>query len=245
MRPATEPIDHDYLLRAWQRFISEGELMQSLSPPVVRSWFRCRYRKLNPHQAYFRRDAQFDWPKLPAEGRYLGELFAEIGRELDSLLTAGELLFAVTDGRGRVLGWLGDSGLLPDRFLGLGHFLLEEVVGTMAISLTLIEKKAFQIRGAEHYCSSFHHLRSYAFPLFVEKEFVGALAFWLPLLASPAFEAAGLLMARFLEAGLLLKKLCPPEGRKAVEQGKEDRSGESNLSNISWIVSKISDSRVK
>lgn len=242
---ATERMDQDHFLRAWQRFVSEGELMPSLSPPVVRSWFRCRYRKLNPYQAYYRRDSQFDQMRLATESRYLGELFGDITKELGSLLTAGELLFAVTDGQGRILGWLGNAGLLPDKFLGPGHFLLEEVVGTMAISLTLIEKKPFQIRGAEHYCSSYHHLRSYAFPLFLEREFIGALSFWLPLRSSLAFEATGVLLARLLEARLLLKKMSQPGGKNAVEPGEEGQFQESTLSNISWIVSKISDHRDK
>ncbi|NLL19158.1 MAG: hypothetical protein GX262_09045 [Clostridia bacterium] len=193
-----QPFDEGRTLQAWQRFVNIGELMPYIPAPVARSWFRCKNRgqlavQLLPGQL----------PKEPGSvepGITLSKAFQQTFTLLTPFLRLEELLLALVDPRGVLQEWQGTHRFIVGGSLQKGMLLQEETLGTMAIGLALKEKNTFFVRGAEHYCSCYHQVASFAAPIMKQNECLGFLAGWTALSAGSLAAVAVSLGKQVLES---------------------------------------------
>ncbi len=170
-------IEQARILKGWQRFIQNGELMYNISAPIVRSWLRCQDNnlsavKLLPERlSFFTEVDQTFSPQLLVS---FDDLLAIVFDHLDG----HKLLLALVDSKGALTGWKGNTGFLLTGSLNKGTDFREESLGTMAVGLALKEQKTHLTRGAEHYYSCYHGLVNYATPLIIDNNFVGVLSGW-------------------------------------------------------------------
>jgi transcriptional regulator of acetoin/glycerol metabolism len=193
-----QPFDEGRTLQAWQRFVNMGELMPYIPAPVARSWFRCKNRgqlavQLLPGQL----------PKEPGSMETnipLGKAFQQTFSSLDPYLRSEELLLALVDPRGVLLEWQGTHRFIVGGSLQKGMLLQEETLGTMAVSLALKETDTFFVQGAEHFCSCYHQIASFAAPIMKQNECLGFLAGWTALPAGSLAAVAVSLGKQVLES---------------------------------------------
>jgi len=146
----------------WKRFIETGEVdFQSVRTEIAESWRRCLAKGLDP------KAAKRPIPLSPEEilGRrksysLLIESSMPFLQVLESAVKGSGFIITLTDPEGYVLEVLGDPEILQmaaDNNYLPGCLRTEAEVGTNAIGLSLILKKAIQVTGCQHY-NVRHHL---------------------------------------------------------------------------------------
>jgi len=166
---------------AWQHFVDTGYVDESVvRPEVVQSWRRCRGMGIDSRA-----------PKLPVmlDARKL----ADVREENRSLIETAQwfmdflkvavqgtgFILVLTERNGVVLDVFGDSDILTmarNNNYVPGCSRAEEVAGTNAISLSLIEKRPLQLTGAEHWNVRHHQWTCAAAPVFSpDGELLGAV----------------------------------------------------------------------
>lgn len=173
---------NDRTVRHWEQFVQTGTIPpRALRLQVAESWSRCRASGLDPTAplpeteltgpALKRALADFK-PVLDVAGPFMNALYATVGSQ--------DLIVRLTDVNGWVLECFGDpSVLMSNTSLNLyrGATVLENEIGTNAISLTLHTGKPQQVFGAEHYHKAFHQWTTSAAPIHSEAGIViGALS---------------------------------------------------------------------
>lgn len=159
----------DKLYPAWFSFVYNQQILMGVQPIIARSWKRC-WARVNPLQ--------------PARSPHLNEnnLFTSqlVSFDLLSIAlpiledvqqcgqdTSTAILFA--NSAGCILEISGDKDILESlESCGAvkGAFLTEDLVGTNAVGLALMERMPVQVVGSEHYVQSFHQFGSAAAPVF-------------------------------------------------------------------------------
>lgn len=172
--------DEEKALRAWQRFVQIGELMPCISAPIARSWFRCKNKEL-PGVRILPSQLPILGARPRTENSLLIKAFQQTFEFLIDYLGEQELLLALIDQGGQLLSWQGNQQFLVSDLLKEGMAFREDNLGTMAVSLALQEKESFFVRGAEHYCSCYHQLASFASPLIIDGHYRGILGGWTSL----------------------------------------------------------------
>ncbi|MFA5537370.1 MAG: hypothetical protein WDA53_09400, partial [Bacillota bacterium] len=170
-------IEQARILKGWQRFIQNGELMYNISAPIVRSWLRCQSNnlsavKLLPEKLPLYPETIQAFPPglLASFGEFIAIVFDRLAEH--------KLLLTLVDAKGVLVNWKGNKGFLLTGPLNIGTDFREESLGTMAVGLTLKEQKTYITRGAEHYYSCYHGLVNCTVPLITENNFVGVLSGW-------------------------------------------------------------------
>jgi transcriptional activator for dhaKLM operon len=169
MQPTQYPINFHELYASWRRFVEQGMLEAQVDPLIAMSWQRC-IRKHNPYTAgtlpHISEDTlqalrvrQFD---LIAIARpFMEDIYQCVERSgyLAVLLDASGCMLELL-GDPRVSDQLTALGLTPGAYWG------EEQAGTNAFGLSLLERNAVQVVGAEHLFLRFHALTASAAPIF-------------------------------------------------------------------------------
>ncbi|HJV85413.1 MAG TPA: sigma 54-interacting transcriptional regulator, partial [Noviherbaspirillum sp.] len=156
---------------AWRQFVETGQVDETaVRPVVVQSWLRCRALGVDPRA-----------PKLPVtlDARRLAAVREENQAFIDAALPFMDFLRTAVHGTGFILVLTERSGVVLEVF-GDGIVLAmarennyvpgcsraEEVAGTNAISLALLEKKPVQLTGAEHWNVRHHRWTCASAPVF-------------------------------------------------------------------------------
>ncbi len=182
---------------AWERFVTGGELPESLRAAVSNSWQRCKSfkvdvssvcaPKLSDAELYRRRA---DNALLAASARLAMERAGQVLCEASSMLI-------LTDGLGNIIETLGDGRTIDaGRRLHLeaGGCWAEDSIGTNAIGTALVAKQPIQIHAAEHFCERVQRWTCAAAPIFhpVDRELLGVIDISGP---PPTFSSQNLALA--------------------------------------------------
>lgn len=156
---------------AWHRFVSTGHIdTAAVRTEVAHSWRRCRANGVDPHA----RKAS-----APVSEQRLSAVRKENTLFMETALPFMEFLRIAVKGTGFILALTESSGIVLDVF-GDGEILsmatennyvpgcsrAENVAGTNAIGLALIEKRAIQLTGAEHWNERHHRWTCSSAPVF-------------------------------------------------------------------------------
>lgn len=156
---------------AWRQFVDSGTLDDTMvRPDVAQSWARCRALGLDPRS-----------PRMPVaisdrqliSVRDQNKVFIEIALPFMEFLRIAVkgtgFILVLTDRSGVVLNVFGDDNVMDMAFENNyvpGCSRAEEVAGTNAISLALIEKRPVQLSGPEHWNSRHHRWTCASAPVF-------------------------------------------------------------------------------
>ena len=150
-------LSYNDLLKAWQCFTNSGEEFQGISELILASWKRCRRRNLDPRANPLIIDKE-KYKSLVQQNGFLIELVSPFIDFVDKIVQGTGFVIVLTDNHGNVLCLKGDEVAVRKaqmNFLGICANRSEESVGTNSIGLALIEDKAVQLVGPEHY--NIHH----------------------------------------------------------------------------------------
>lgn len=143
---------------AWERFARGEDVRGGVRADILLSWHRCRDD--------YRIDPERERALLAPEGQQSsadGEVVAaELGAVAVSIAAEVEHLggvVSVADGTGRVLSAWGERRTVArarEQNLGPWFGWSERSTGTTGIGLALESPRGVRVRGAEHWCSTFH-----------------------------------------------------------------------------------------
>jgi sigma-54 dependent transcriptional regulator, acetoin dehydrogenase operon transcriptional activator AcoR len=156
---------------AWSHLVETGQVDETMvRAEVARSWLRCRALGIDPRA-----------PKLPVtlsaaqvaalreENRGFIETALPFMEFLRTAVKGSGFILVLTEASGIVLDVFGDEEVMAmaaDNNYVAGCVRSEEVAGTNAISLALIEKRPIQLRGAEHWNVRHHRWTCASAPVF-------------------------------------------------------------------------------
>lgn len=156
---------------AWQHFVSTGQFDETvLRPEVAQSWTRCRGLGMDPRAPKLQVKLS---PRQLEAVREENQTFTETALPfMEFLRTAVKdtgFILVLTERSGIVLEVFGDDEILNmarENNYVPGCSRAEEVAGTNAISLALIEKRPIQLTGAEHWNARHHRWTCASAPVF-------------------------------------------------------------------------------
>lgn len=170
------------MLKEWERF-QRGEAVDAgvVRPVILRSWERCRAMGLDPDRVArpaLTADAMRELQKQKAE---LIEVAGSIMQRLYEPVSTSRSFITLSDANGVVLHalWNSTAGYSVPH-LAPGNIAAENSSGTNAIAICLVEKKAVETRGAEHFCRSLHNWFCSAAPVWHKGQLEGVLNVTLP-----------------------------------------------------------------
>ncbi|MCK0505366.1 sigma-54-dependent Fis family transcriptional regulator [Aromatoleum anaerobium] len=156
---------------AWQHLVDTGHVDETVvRPEVAQSWLRCRGLGIDPRAPKL--PVMLDARRLAAvreENRILIETALPFMEFLRTAVKGTGFILVLTERSGVVLEVFGDEDILAmarDNNYVPGCSRAEEVAGTNAISLALIEKRPVQLTGAEHWNVRHHLWTCAAAPVF-------------------------------------------------------------------------------
>ena len=169
MQPTQYPINFHELYASWRRFVEQGVLDAQVDPLIAMSWRRC-LRKHNPYtDGALPRISEDALQALRVRQFDLIAIARPFMEDIYQCVERSGYLVVLLDAAGCILDVLGDPqvsdqltalGLVPGGYWG------EEQAGTNAFGLSLLERSAVQVVGAEHLFLRFHALTASAAPVF-------------------------------------------------------------------------------
>lgn len=165
------------LAKAFELFISSGEVSSNIRPVIAMSWERCRKAGINP---YLKKEEKISQSKLQEElekHSKLLEIAVPIISNLYAFVKGSGFLISLATEKGIVLEIQGDPEILRKSKFRPGNILTENCVGTNSIGLCLINQQPIQVFAAEHFCKFFHEWTCSSAPIFDEnKKLLGILS---------------------------------------------------------------------
>lgn len=161
--------EQDNLYPAWYSFIYDQKITSEVEPIIARSWKRC-WARVNPLQPA--RSAHLNENNLLTSQLVSFDLLSialPILEDAQQCVEGSTNALVFANSAGCILNLSGDLDILEDlESCGVvkGGFLSEELVGTNAVGLALMERMPVQVVGCEHYVQSFHQFGSAAAPIF-------------------------------------------------------------------------------
>ena len=144
--------------RAWEAFVTGGNVVEGVRPEIVDSWARCR----DDFGIEPTRDralpADPDPTLAPEESVVAAELGAAAMTIAPELAELGGVV-VVADGRGRMLSAWGDEEAErrgKEQNLGPLYSWAEASTGTTGVGTALVARGPVAVRRFEHWCAAFH-----------------------------------------------------------------------------------------
>jgi hypothetical protein len=144
--------------RAWESFVTGGNVVEGVRPEIVDSWARCR----DDFGIEPTRDralpADPDPTLAPEESVVAAELGAAAMAIAPELAELGGVV-VVADGRGRMLSAWGDEEAErrgKEQNLGPLYSWAEPSTGTTGVGTALVARGPVAVRRFEHWCAAFH-----------------------------------------------------------------------------------------
>ncbi|GCE49486.1 PAS domain S-box-containing protein [Thermosporothrix hazakensis] len=166
----------------WQQFIACGEMAEDVLPHVVQlSWRRCAAMGVDPYLSMGVNASMYPAShQEQGEGQALLSLVRPALEDLYQFIEGSGCVVAFADTEARIVDVVGDEELLQElrqRGLFNEQSWKEEILGTNALALALLESFPIQVSGAQHFCSLLHPFYSSAAPVHtVLGQAVGVLA---------------------------------------------------------------------
>ena len=156
---------------AWRQCVDTGWIDDTVvRPEVAQSWLRCRKLGLDP--ASSKMPVTLDERQLVSvrdENRVFIETALPFMNFLETAVKGTGFILVLTERSGVVLSVFGDEevvGMARENNYVAGCSRAEEVAGTNAISLALIEKRPVQLTGSEHWNIRHHRWTCVSAPVF-------------------------------------------------------------------------------
>jgi transcriptional activator for dhaKLM operon len=169
MQPTQYPINFHEIYANWRRFVEQGTLDAQVDPLIAMSWRRC-VRKHNPYtDGALPRISDDALQALRVRQFDLIAIARPFMEDIYQCVEQSGYVAVLLDATGCVLDMLGDprvSDQLTALGLTPGAYWGEEQAGTTAFGLSLLERSAVQVVGAEHLFLRFHALTASAAPIF-------------------------------------------------------------------------------
>ncbi len=168
--------------REWERFTKHGECDSGVIRPIIlESWKRCRAQGVDPFMSssdcFIADQEQFS--AILRENSFLIALAKPYMDILAKVVDETGFIGLLASKEGYVLHAVGDPQLLKSAekgFIRPGAVRTENLAGTTAIALCLIDRQPVQIFSAEHYSSFYHDWTCSAAPICDELgELIGVL----------------------------------------------------------------------
>lgn len=172
----------DACYREWERFIKHGECDSSVIRPIIlESWKRCRSQGVDPFmsssECYIADQQLFN--EILRTNSFLVALAKPYMDILAKVVDETGFIGLLASKEGYVLHAVGDPELLKSAekgFIRPGAIRTENLAGTTAIAVCLIDRQPVQIFSAEHYSSFYHDWTCSAAPICDELgELIGVL----------------------------------------------------------------------
>lgn len=142
----------------WERFHRGNPVDESaVRPLILRSWKRCRLRRVDPEATSKVSLSPAALEKLLDERAELVAVAKNIMEKLYNPISTSRSFISLSDAQGVVLHALWDNtGSYPIPHLAPGNLAAESASGTNAIGTCLVEGMPVETLAAEHYCRAFH-----------------------------------------------------------------------------------------
>lgn len=158
----SNPLQHNQLLAAWERFVLDQDYPTDLIRPVVEdSWRRCHQFELDPelrHAPIISDKSQLEYSHY-LHSDLLNAAQPVLERAKEHLYRSDSLIL-LADAGGVILDVRADPHVITNAGninLIEGGIWSEEVAGTNAIGTALAAAEPVQLYGAEHFCAGIKH----------------------------------------------------------------------------------------
>ena len=158
----SNPLQHNDLLAAWERFVLDQDYPTDLIRPVVEdSWRRCHQFELDPelrHAPIISDKGQLEYSHFLHSD--LLNAARPILKRAEEHLYRSDSLILLADAEGLILDLRADKQVATsagDINLIEGGIWSEKVAGTNAIGTALAAAEPIQLYGAEHFCAGIKH----------------------------------------------------------------------------------------
>lgn len=158
----SNPLQHNQLLAAWERFVLDQDYPTDLIRPVVEdSWRRCHKFELDPelrHAPIISDKGQLEYSHFLHSD--LLNAASPVLKRAEEHLYRSDSLILLADAGGQILDVRADENVI----ISAGNINLieggvwsEQVAGTNAIGTALAAAEPIQLYGAEHFCAGIKH----------------------------------------------------------------------------------------
>ncbi len=158
----SNPLQHNQLLAAWERFVVDQDYPTDLIRPVVEdSWRRCHQFELDPelrHAPIISDKGQLEYSHY-LHSDLLNAARPVLERAKEHLYRSDSLIL-LADAGGMILDVRADPHVITSAGninLIEGGIWSEDVAGTNAIGTALAAAEPVQLYGAEHFCAGIKH----------------------------------------------------------------------------------------
>lgn len=163
-------IKKEILDKAWNIFVTNGNIQSTVRPVIAESWLRCKQLEINP---YIFRLQKMDHKIIESELSANRDLIAtslSIMKNLFNFVEGTGFLISLANNKGMILEVVGEYKVIRKAGVQIGHLWTEESAGTNAIGLCLITKKPIQVYASEHFLKSTHDWTCSSAPIFDENQ---------------------------------------------------------------------------
>lgn len=158
--------------KIWEKFITTGDLDDSLDPDIASSWLRSKNAAVDPYDGVCNNILpQEKVAALIRRHRHMIDIARPFMTNLYRFVKGSGFIVMLTDNEGYILETFGDSQTLfqaSDLNFIPGALWTEEEVGANAIGTALVLRKPIQTSAAEHYCQKHHSWTCSAAPILDE-----------------------------------------------------------------------------
>lgn len=139
---------------AWKKSIETGECNDAaISQTILRSWKRCLQLKVNPFQIVLQCLSADEIKIRIQKNKKLIDVAIPFAQKIYQFVAGSGFVVILFDRDGYILEALGDKEALQKHtFLRRGENWREELKGTSAVGVVLVEKKPSQVYATEHFC---------------------------------------------------------------------------------------------
>lgn len=160
-----DELEDQMMLSKWKAYIQGSNDLNGIKKEVAASWTRCRALHLDP----FARTPDIRNAKKIMEKNYaLLEVATPVIDFVHQFIQGTGFVIVLTDKNGVVLSIKGDNQVVFEakkNHFDVGAVRSEEVVGTNAIGLSIIERRPIQTVGADHFNIHHHNWACSAAPI--------------------------------------------------------------------------------
>lgn len=158
--------------KAWQTYLEQGQVAQTVNALVASSWKRCFQMGIPSSRSEAFILENYQLRELQEKRQELLQYATPIMKHLYSLVKGTGLVVLLTDDTGVILKALGDtSSLTKAQQIQLleGANWQENIKGTNAIGTALYERVPLSVHAEEHFLQANHVLTCSAAPIFDQK----------------------------------------------------------------------------
>lgn len=169
-------IRKESIFKAWNIFVTVGNIQSSARPGIAESWLRCKQLEINPYSFRIQR---MDPATIESELRAhknLIETSVPIMRNLFSFVDGSGFLISLANDKAMILDIVGENKIIKKAGIHIGDVWTEESTGTNAIGLCVKTQKPIQVFASEHFLKSTHEWTCSSAPIFDdESNLIGVL----------------------------------------------------------------------